>query len=247
MVQEFDQFDYYKCSNCGFTLSKTHIEMSFQQWIKLNSEFHHFIESSKDLINQPPYLEQAFVLKILQYHNIISLESAIDYAGGYGTLSKILMRYFNINLNVFDPFINNKDNSIKYIDKDSLGKYKTLFNSALFEHLFTRKDFDEINNLVDNDGCMILHTVICENIPKDANWFYMEPPVHCAFHTNKSMSILMKQWGFVSSLYSPSAKFWVLFKKEPKDVEEKIQEINRLFQIESLIYKKGFVDYWKGF
>jgi hypothetical protein len=92
-----------------------------------------------------------------------------------------------------------------------------------------------------------LHTVICENIPYDENWFYLEHPVHCAFHTNKSMNILMKQWGFVSSIYSPQAKFWVLFKEEPKDLDVKISYVNTLFQHEILIYKKGFVDYWKGF
>jgi hypothetical protein len=89
--------------------------------------------------------------------------------------------------------------------------------------------------------------VVCENIPDDPNWFYFKPPVHSAFHTNKSMGILMEQWNYMSSLYCPSAKTWILFKKEPIDLYGFMDRINRDFQTDYLYYKKGFVDYWKGF
>jgi len=39
----------------------------------------------------------------------------------------------------------------------------------------------------------------------------------------------------------------VLFKKEVANIQEKINLINNEFQSEYLIYKIGFVDYWKGF
>ena len=92
---------------------------------------------------------------------------------------------------------------------------------------------------------MIINTVICENIPQNENWFYMDPPVHCAFHTNKSMSILMLQWNYEASIYCPSAKSWVLIKKAKSNIKEKIESINKELQTEYFIYKKGFVDYWK--
>jgi len=91
---------------------------------------------------------------------------------------------------------------------------------------------------------MIIHTVICENIPKNPDWFYIEPPVHATFHTNKSMGILMEQWGYKASIYCLSAKSWVLF-KESKGVEEKVCNINKELQTQYLVYKDGFVDYWK--
>jgi len=247
MVKNHSAFDYYKCSNCGFTLSKTHAEMSVKDWQKLNSDFHHFIENNVAPINQPPYLEQANILNILKTNDVISFENAIDFAGGYGTLSSILNKYYKITLPIYDPYISSDNNDIQYIQQYELSKYSLVFNSALFEHLFTRESFDEINHLISDDGCMILHTVICENIPHDENWFYMEPPVHCAFHTNKSMEILMAQWGFLSSIYCPSAKFWVLFKKEPDNLIQKVFQVNKEFQTDVIIYKRGFVDYWKGF
>ncbi|MBL4706050.1 MAG: hypothetical protein JKY54_16105, partial [Flavobacteriales bacterium] len=101
--------------------------------------------------------------------------------------------------------------------------------------------------LVSEDGCLMIHTVICENIPKNPDWFYFGPPVHCAFHTNKSMEILMEKWGYKSSIYCPSAKSWVLLKRESKEILESVEAINVELQTEYLICKTGFVDYWKGF
>jgi hypothetical protein len=247
MVKDFSGFTYYKCTKCGFTISKTHMEMPNDLWLKLNYDFHHFIENNTAPINQPPYLEQAMIINVLNSNGIVSFKNAIDFAGGYGTLSKILYNYHKITLPIYDPYVTTENEGVIYINKKKLSKYNTLLNSALFEHLFTRNSFDEINDLIEDNGCMILHTVVCDNIPSDEKWFYMEPPVHCAFHTNYSMEILMSQWGFVSSIYCPSAKFWVLFKKEPENLNNKIDLINKEFQKEVIIYKKGFVDYWKGF
>lgn len=61
---------------------------------------------------------------------------------------------------------------------------------------------------------MILYTLVYKRIPADQNWSYFEPPVKCYFHTNKSMSILMDQWGYISSIYFSVAKIWIFFKKE---------------------------------
>jgi len=60
------------------------------------------------------------------------------------------------------------------------------------------------------------------------------------------MDILMSQWNYRSSIYVPTAKCRILFKKENMNIQEKVDQINREFQTEYLIYKVGFVDYWKG-
>lgn len=248
MMKGIGSVDYYKCSNCGFTLSKTHAELDNTIWEKLNYDFHHYIENNDSPGNQPPYNEQASMINILSKNNIIDTLSILDYAGGYGTLGKILKKYYNFNdFPVYDPYILSEENSNGYVKQENLVKYKTVFNSALFEHLIDRKSFDKINEIVADDGCMIIHTVICENIPKDPSWFYLVPPVHCAFHTNKSMEILMEQWGYKSSIYCPTAKCWILFKKENADLPIKVKLINDEFQTNYLYFRNGFVDYWKGF
>lgn len=211
----------------------------------MNSEFHHYLEKNITNISQPPYIDQATLINLLIKNNIIE-DDIIDFAGGYGTLSKILNKYYKINLPVYDPYIKTAG-EVNYISKNEIRKYKTVFSSALFEHIFNRSDFDEINNLVDSEGVMIIFTLICENIPKDPDWFYIEPPVHTSFHTNMSMDILMKQWGYKASIYCYSARTWVLFKEVNNNLIEKINKVNKELQREYLIFKEGFVDYWKGF
>ena len=61
------------------------------------------------------------------------------------------------------------------------------------------------------------------------------------------MNILMEQWNYESSLYCPSSKCWVLFKKEPENIKLIIDNINLELQTTYLFYKKGFMDFWKGF
>lgn len=244
--------EYFKCLHCGFVFSKTHALLNQYSWEKINYLFHSFIENPKNhkTTNQPPYLEQAMLLNVLSKNELISLEDAIDWGGGSGTLSKVLQKYFSIKIPVYEKYMQTHfsetaDNATKYIQKEKLSIHETVLSSAVFEHITKREYLDEINNCVGHNGCLILHTVICAEIPKDNNWFYLLP-VHCAFHTNRSMEILMQQWGYTSSIYCPSAKSWVLLKEDNKRISEQvINQINMEFQFKYLHYKTGFVDYWK--
>lgn len=224
--------------------------MSENIWAKLNDDFHSYIEntSNEKIGNQPPYLEQAVMLKILSQNQIIDSNDMLDYAGGLGILSKILSKYFNLKSSIFEPYMQDLTSSnLFYVKEIDLKQSKVVINSAMFEHITKREHLDHVNSLVSDDGVLILHHVVCENIPKNPNWFYILPPVHSALHTNKSMKLLMKQWGYVSSIYCPSSKCWVLFKKEPPNLLDKIKAINEEQQTNYLYYKEGFMDYWKGF
>ena len=246
MMEDIGTVNYFKCVNCGFTISKTHSELEETRWEKLNYDFHHYLENNSTNINQPPYIEQAMLLSIISKNNIIESKSMLDYAGGYGSLSKILKKYFELNLPVYDPYVQH-DSFIDYIDKKNLLTYNIVLNTALFEHLLSRKFFDEINSLVSvSNGSMLIHTRVCERVPEDSNWFYLDPPVHTTFHTNKSMGILMEQWGYKASIYCLSARSWILLKDADLEIEKKVKNINHEFQMEYLVYKRGFVDYWKG-
>lgn len=244
--------NYFKCNHCGFVLSKTHVDMSDSEWNQLNSSWHHHFESSVEdrTNNQPPYAEQALALMLLHENKLIDLNSTLDYAAGYGSMAKVLKKYFRKDIFLFDKYVAGVDSDLIYIKPNEIGKYKTVINSAMFEHILKREHLENVNNLVDCDGVLMLHTVVCERVPKDSNWFYINPMVHTAFHTNKSMSILMEQWGYRASLYSPQAKSWFLFKKESpmiNDLNEVVNKINNELQSKYFYYKQGFFDYWKGF
>jgi hypothetical protein len=242
--------EYEKCINCGFVLSKTHREMEPHLWEKLNSSWHHYFEGSTTghVVNQPPYAEQALDLTILFRNNILNLEDSLDYAAGYGTLSKLLKKYFDHNLKIYDPYVQVDNGLNNYVS--NLSTYSLVINSAMFEHVISRSALDGINSCVKNDGVLCVHTRISEKIPNDPNWFYLTPHVHTAFHTNKSMEILMRQWGYAASIYSPSAKCWFLLKnKHPmlKMIERIIDDINSEVQAKHFYFKNSFVDFWKNF
>jgi hypothetical protein len=245
---EIGTVDYFKCSKCGFVISETHRRLDDAKWNKLNYQFHHHHENSgvDKEIHQPPYAEQAMMISFLGKNEIIDTASMIDYAGGYGRLSNILSKYYGLKLQIFDPYIQ-ADNSGRYISRSELQSYNTVINSAMFEHVLSRTDLDRVNGIVDPDGCLIIHSVICENVPKDPNWFYLRPPVHTAFHTNKSMEILMEQWNYRSSIYSPKSKCWVLLRDNITIIKKTITRLNEELQSNWFYCKNGFVDYWKGF
>ena len=132
-----------------------------------------------------------------------------------------------------------------YVKEQDLISYKVVFNSAMFEPVLCREGLERVNRLVSDDGVLIIHTVVCEAIPKDPNWFYLTPPVHTAFHTNKSMGILMEQWGYKSSIYAPKGKSWFLLRDDISVVNQKVDAINCRLKTNWFLSKKGFLDYWK--
>lgn len=174
----------------------------------------------------------------------------LDYAGGIGSLARILKHYYNIHLPIFEKYMDSlfEDNVVSYIKEQDLKQYNIVFNSAMFEHITKREHLEHINSLVKDDGMLFIHTLVRQNIPKNPKWFYI-CPVHCAFHTNDSMQILMNQWGYTQSIYSPISKSWVWFKKDNHNVKngtlpQFVDKINHELQMKYLYFKEGFVDYW---
>lgn len=244
--------DYSKCGCCGFVLSETHASMPRTMWNSLNASWHHHTEDpdKPNLTNQPPYANQGMTLAILDKNGVVNLGEALDYAAGYATMAQFLRKYFGKSIHTYDRYVRNPDPAIRYVEESALGKYKLVINSAMFEHVLNRAALDEVNALVADDGVLMVHTVICERVPPDPDWFYLTPIVHTAFHTNKSTAMLMEQWGYAASIYCPQAKSWFLFKQGHPllgRLASAVDAINREIQTEYLIYKPSFVDYWKGF
>ncbi len=247
-MKDIGTISYFRCTGCGFCFSKTHREISKSQWSELNRKFHHYLEQDGDAkINQPPYGEQALMFALLMKNGLIQSDSVLDYAAGYGTLRSVLKKYFDIDIFVYDPYVSSPNADGLTFAPLADKSFNTVINSAMFEHVLHREDLDIVNALVAEQGCLVIHTVVCEKIPCDPSWFYLRPPVHTAFHTNRSMGILMAQWGYQSSIYCPQAKCWVLFKRPYRDIQHAVAGINKELQSTWFHGKDGFLDYWKGF
>ena len=91
--------------------------MTPEQWSKLNTSWHHFFEETieSQKTNQPPYAEQALALTILSKNLVIEINDTLDYASGYGTLSKFLKKYLNTDIKIFDRYVRSSDKNLNYV------------------------------------------------------------------------------------------------------------------------------------
>ncbi len=238
--------EYRTCRACGFTFSATHQEMSAAEWESLNYRFHHHIEQNPNArtFNQPPYPEQVFAVAALVKNSLIGPGDILDFASGYGSMAKLLSTYFGIDILLYDPYVQ-ESNGMPYVGSPSPAGYDMVINSAMFEHVRSREELDQVASLVGESGCLMLHTLVCESVPVDPDWFYLNPIVHCAFHTNRSMQLLMDEWGFNSSIYSLPARSWWLFRREPENIDDSLRMINESFARDWFLHQRGFLDYWK--
>lgn len=116
LTRELVPVEFHRCPCCGFVISKTHQNLTAAQWGEINSDFHHDNENNdrKNLgFNQPPFVEQAFMIELLARNNLIDDSAILDYASGYGRLSHILKKYYGREIKCYDKYIK------------SLGKVRT--------------------------------------------------------------------------------------------------------------------------
>jgi hypothetical protein len=236
--------DYYRCIECGFCASKTHFEMSESEWIRLNTSWHdaNNLRTDNPFNRNQRHFNQALMLHLLSRQKIIEPGKWLDYASGQGGLSSKLYAHFGAVLHSYDKFI--KPASFPVPDSELIKSgYSLVTNTAMFEHVRHRATLDEIESYVGDTGALGIFTFVCGTIPADPEWNYLLP-VHCAFFTNKSMSLLMQQWGYTCSIYSEVALLWIWFKTAPELIAEKVAKLNRAMGWEYLHFKAGFMDFW---
>jgi len=241
--KHFDRFDlgkvdYWTCTACGFTISETHKNMPAPRWEKLNRDCHQAYQGTDENPTDPRWLErlnaQAATIQLAYESGLIPSNLPwIDFACGDGKLSSLLKARSRLDLLKFDRYM---QNAPEYLGTEDLlaGGFDFVITTSVFEHLTERSHFDAIEALVSEHGVLGMHTLVREKIPVAPDWFYLQAP-HCSFHTNRSMEILFKQWGYQSSVYHVESRLWLWFKSNMSDFARN----------QNFIYKNGFVDYWK--
>jgi hypothetical protein len=239
--------DYWLCPKCGFVASKTHFDLPQDAWESLNLEFHLAHNSRED----NPYnrhqriFNQAQMLHLLMQHGILPDKLWLDWGSGEGDLAIQLDNHFGLTLENFDKYINPKITPVSESElTNRRAAFNLVINTGVFEHILSRQTLDEIESYVADMGALAIHTLVRDQIPNDPEWMYLLP-VHTAFHTNKSMQVLMDSWGYKCSVYNEQAKLWVLFRQKPGNIQPLIQRLNTIMGWEYLHYKEGFMDYWR--
>ena len=121
------------------------------------------------------------------------------------------------------------------------GSFDMVVTCSVFEHLLGRPDVDEIVGLLKENGTLCMHTLVCEEVPRDPDWFYLLGG-HCTLWTNNSMSLLFEQYGFTGCAYHVQARMWLFFRDRQRF--EQLKSKRTLIQGE-WIFSDQFVDYWK--
>lgn len=241
-----ENVDYWSCPECGFTASKTHFDLTEDEWEALNVNFHidHNKREDNPYNRHQRYFNQAQMLYLMLRQGLLPDKPWLDWGSGEGDVSVQLKEHFGFELENFDLYIQPK---ISSISKSELEKRTDSFNlvltTAVFEHIRNREVLDEIESFVTKPGCFAIHTLVRGEIPNDPEWMYLLP-VHCAFYTNKCMQLLMDSWGYTCSVYNEHAKLWVMFRQNPSEVQKLVRRLNTVMRWEYLHYKKGFMDYW---
>lgn len=236
--------DYWTCERCGFTASKTHVDMSGTAWAQLNLDFHndHFARDDNPYNRNQRYFNQALMISLLTRWGLVHGGEWLDWGSAEGRLSAQLERHFGLVLHNFDRYL---APALRAVEEAALtpGRFDLVVNTAVFEHVRSRETLNEIHALVSTNGCLAVHTLVCGGIPRDPDWMYLLP-VHTAFHTNRSMELLMSQWGYTCSVYNEHSKLWVMFRGEASDVERRVNEFNEFLGWEYLHFSVGFMAYW---
>ena len=119
--------------------------------------------------------------------------------------------------------------------------FDAVISCAVFEHLHGKNDVDAILNLPNEHGILFLHTLICEEVPKDPDWFYLGTS-HITLWTNAAMTRLYDAWGYVGCAYNVDARMWMFF----KDKEQYLNmQAKKDFVDGTTIFSEHFIDYWK--
>lgn len=242
-----EKVDYWRCQDCGFVAAKTLFDMTDAEWAALNHEYHSTYQGKEANPDDPRWTArlqiQANVLSDAAEKGFLNGNGRwLDYACGDGKLSELLQDRGQ-NLLKYDRYMSRRED---YLDDTELapGSFDFVITTSVFEHFTQREPFDSVEALVSENGVLGLHTLVSEIVPCDPSWFYLLP-VHCAFHTNKSMSLMFEQWDYTSSVYNVDSRLWLWFKQPPADIQERVECANKRPHGPSYVFKNGFVDYWK--
>lgn len=241
-MKNLDACEYVRCENCGLVVAKTLYEMPHEQWENLNRECHAAYQNTDALDVDPRWLErlqaQAKVLAELINCGVLDKSArAVDYGAGDGKLSNYIAAQIQSPwLKKFDAYMARPNENYLSAEDLTPETFDFVITCSVFEHLLGAGDVEKIFALLKSNGTMALHTLVCEEIPRDPNWFYLQP-VHATFWTNAAMKKIFAQYNFKACAYHVEARLWLMF----RDVEKSARLKNS-----SWILADDFVDYWKA-
>lgn len=229
-----------RCVSCGFVGNRTLAEMPQAEWAAFNHHFHQGWQGQDHNDDDPRWRErmdrQVETINMAKANGMFDLDRPmLDYACGDGYIAK------RCGLEEWDPYMRQGQ------AQPMPGRYGFVLTTSVFEHLRTSEDLEFIESCVHAHGIMGIHTLVCEEVPCDPDWFYLLP-MHCAFFTNESMRRLMQRWSYFGSAYHVPSRLWFL---APQKTYTRMAAVALDLAAPSHSaptwhFQEGFVDYWKS-
>ena len=242
-MKHLDSCEYVRCEECGLVVAETLYDMPHENWSALNRECHAAYQNTDALDVDPRWLArlkaQAEVLsRLIQIGVLDKSARAVDYGAGDGKLSNYLAAKISLPpLLKFDEYMARPNENYLSAEELTPATFDFVITCSVFEHLLGSSDVEKIFALLKSDGIMALHTLVCEEVPRDPNWFYLQP-VHATFWTNAAMKKIFRRYDFKACAYHVESRLWLMF----RDVEK----FSRLKSCASdFVFAEDFVDYWK--
>ena len=248
----FDR-QFIKCERCGLVIDKTSYDMSPQERADINDktviqDYQHIQQSEAHLRRDNRIHRQAlFMYQVLRTGLIPDDGRIVDYGCATGELAKYvsLLKESNHekipNILLYDRFYHVCGGGYITDEEVTPNSFDAVISCAVFEHLHGKEDIDPILNLLNEHGILFLHTLVCEEVPKDPDWYYLMTG-HITMWTNAAMTHLYDSRGYVGCAYNVDARMWMFSK-------DKAQYLNFQSKKDSVegttIFSEHFIDYWK--
>ena len=246
---------FIKCPECGLVVNQTVYGMKGEEW-EIENNYHKKSQGKVDS-NNPIWSNrierlkpQAELIAKLYEKGIFSPDSkAVDYGGGDGLFSEMVDQALYVSDNfrptvgIYEKYLRIPGKVGYYDDSEMTPRsFDVVISSAVLEHMIGMEDIDTYFKLVNESGTVVIHTLICEEVPKDPDWFYIRKPVHCTLWTNEAMRRIYSLYSFKGCAYHLPSKIWLFFKDKEmyKNLIRKHEEIPGEWT-----FSDEFVDYWK--
>lgn len=238
-LKYLDACEYVRCEECGLVIAKTLYDMPHELWTALNRECHAAYQHTAALAVDPNWLPrlkaQAAVLSELIERGVLDRNArSVDYGAGDGKLAEMCKPW----LMKFDAYMARPNENYLSAAELKPASFDFVITCSVFEHLLGARDVEKIFALLKADGTAALHTLVCEEVPCDPNWFYLQP-VHATFWTNAAMKKIFKQYDFKACAYHVESRLWFMFRDK-----EKFSRLENCAGTWS--FAEDFVDYWKA-
>lgn len=190
---DFTEIEFVKCFNCGFIKAPEFDSWSTQRWSsEIYNNGYGVVVDAGTVNRQHKYADKI---------SKIAFTNHLDFGGGNGTVSKILVEQFNKQSQSYDPFHRFDGDFDLPNHNDSKFSFDLISAIEVLEHLTDPNSlFESINKVTNTSSRLIATTKLLSNFDSNCkfeDFWYVNPRAgHICFYTIDSLKLLAEKHGW---------------------------------------------------